>query len=73
MQKCLKECTKLKLQSIAIPSIGAGNLSYPDDVVARCLLNETVSYLDKNKGKPLSKKLICHLYAPHTPGLPTIL
>ena len=51
MQKCLIECTRLKLQSIAIPSIRADNLTYPDDVVARCLLNETASYLDKNKGK----------------------
>ena len=51
MQKCLNECTRLKLQSIAIPSIHADNLSYPDGVVAHCLLNETASYLHKNKGK----------------------
>ena len=66
MQKCLKECTRLKLQSIAIPSIGAGNLSYPDDVVARCLLNETASYLDKNKGKTTLRKVNFVIFMPRT-------
>ena len=50
VQQCLDECTKLGLSSIAIPSIGAGNLNYPDDVVARCLLDEAASYLKKNQG-----------------------
>ena len=66
MQKCLKECTRLKLQSIAIPSIGTGNLSYPDDVVACCLLNETASYLDKNKGKTTLQTVNFVIFRPHT-------
>ena len=66
MQKCLKECTRLKLQSIAIPSIGAGNLNYPDDVVARCLLNETASYLDKNKGKTTLQTVNFVIFIPRT-------
>ena len=57
IRKCLRQCDKLKLSSIAIPSIGAGNLKYPDDVVARCLLDEAGSYLKKNQGKT-SLKLI---------------
>ena len=66
MKKCLKECTRLKLQSIAIPSIGAGNLSYPDDVVARCLLNETASYLHKNKDKTTLRKVNFVIFMPRT-------
>ena len=66
MQKCLKECTRLKLQSIAIPSIGAGNLNYPEDVVARCLLNETASYLHKNKDKTILQKINFVIFMPRT-------
>ena len=66
MKKCLDECTRQKLQSVAIPSIGAGNLSYPDDVVARCLLNETASYLDKNKGKTTLQKINFVIFKPST-------
>ena len=66
MRKCLKECTRLQLQSIAIPSIGAGNLSYPDDVVARCLLNESASYLDKNRGKTTLQTVNFVISMPHT-------
>ena len=51
VKKCLQECTRLKAKSISIPSIGAGNLGYPADVVATCLLEETTSYMSKNKGK----------------------
>lgn len=50
MQKCLKKCSKLKLKSVGIPSIGAGTLNYPDDLVARCLLETTASYMEKNEG-----------------------
>ena len=51
VKKCLQECTRLKAKSISIPSIGAGNLGYPADVVATCLLEETTSYMSRNEGK----------------------
>ena len=51
VKKCLQECARLKAKSISIPSIGAGNLGYPADVVAKCLLEETASYLSRNKSK----------------------
>ena len=51
VQKCLAECTRLKAKSISIPSIGAGNLRYPDDVVSKVLIEETASYLEHNSGK----------------------
>ena len=41
----------IKAKSISIPSIGAGNLGYPADVVAKCLLEETASFLSRNKSK----------------------
>ena len=34
-----------------MPSIGAGNLRYPNDVVARVLMEETASFFQKNQGK----------------------
>uniref|UniRef100_A0A1X7UHJ5 Poly [ADP-ribose] polymerase n=1 Tax=Amphimedon queenslandica TaxID=400682 RepID=A0A1X7UHJ5_AMPQE len=49
--KCLEECTRLKLKSLSMPSIGAGNLKYPNDVVARVLMEETASFFQKNQGK----------------------
>ncbi|XP_003388008.1 PREDICTED: poly [ADP-ribose] polymerase 14-like [Amphimedon queenslandica] len=49
--ECLKECTRLKLKSLSMPSIGAGNLKYPNDVVARVLMEETTSFFQKNQGK----------------------
>ena len=51
MKKCLQECSRLKAKSVSIPSIGAGNLKYPGNVVARCLLEESVDYMSNNKGK----------------------
>ena len=51
VQKCLAECTRLNVKGISIPSIGAGNLKYPYDVVAKALIEETASYLVNNKGK----------------------
>ena len=57
VKKCLQECTRLKAKSISIPSIGAGNLKYPADVVATCLLEETTSYLSRNEER-LSLQLV---------------
>lgn len=38
-----------------MPSIGAGNLKYPPDVVARVLIEETISFFQKNNGKTTLK------------------
>ena len=51
VRKCLQECARLKAKSISIPSVGAGNLGYPGDAVAKCLLEETLNYLTINEGK----------------------
>ena len=34
-----------------MPSIGAGNLKYPDEIVAKVLMEETASFFQKNEGE----------------------
>ena len=51
VQKCLTECNRLRVKSISIPSIGAGNLKYPNDVVSKILLEEAALYLEQNRGR----------------------
>ena len=55
MTQVMKECDRLKASSVAIPSIGAGNLGFPDDVVARILLETVSTYMDKNRNTPIKK------------------
>ena len=49
IQKCLKNCDKRKANSIAFPSIGAGNLGYPNSVVANIMTKEIFDYLSTTK------------------------
>ena len=51
VQKCLAECTRLGVKSVAIPSIGAGKLKYPDNVVSKILLEEAALYMKQNSEK----------------------
>ena len=53
VKKCLKECTKLGMTSIAFPAIGTGNLGYPNDVVARIMV-ETISSFLSHKSNTLN-------------------
>ncbi len=57
MKQCLQECTRLRVKSLSVPSIGAGNLNYPPDIVAKCLLDETSTYMKANS-KSTTLKLI---------------
>ena len=41
------------MKSISIPSIGAGNLQYPPDVVAKCLIETAAEYISKHQHKSL--------------------
>ena len=45
------------MKSIAFPSIGTGNLGYPNDAVARIIVKEVLDYLSNNK-----KSCIDHVY-----------
>lgn len=46
----MEECSRLNVSSVAIPSLGAGNLFYPHSIVAKCLLEETFDYLMEHDG-----------------------
>ena len=45
ISSCLGKLTSMKLKSIALPAIGTGSLKYPNDLVARCFLDEVSSFL----------------------------
>ena len=53
----------MNLTSIAFPSIGAGTLKYDDDLVARCLLDEAVSYLEKHQSNTSVKQIRFVIYS----------
>ena len=50
LKKCFKECASRGMISIAIPSIGTGNLNYPQKVVAKITVEEAISFLSKKRG-----------------------
>ena len=47
--KCLKICDEKEISSIAFPALGAGNLGYPTDFVAKVMTNTVQSYLQVNR------------------------
>ena len=49
MQKCLEACDKLRASTIAFPALGAGNLNYPQNVVADIMINTIAAYLKANR------------------------
>ena len=55
MTQVMKECDRLKASSVAIPSIGAGNLGFPPDALARILFDAVSTYLDQNKSTSVKK------------------
>ena len=48
VQKCLEACDKLKALTVAFPALGAGNLNYPQNVVADIMVNTIAAYLKAN-------------------------
>ena len=46
--KCLEKCEKIKASTIAFPALGAGNLNYPQNVVADTMVSTITSYLKSN-------------------------
>lgn len=55
VRKCLKKCDEKGAQTIAFPSIGTGNLGYPNDVVASTMIKEIFDYLSSNKKSKINK------------------
>ncbi|XP_061105701.1 protein mono-ADP-ribosyltransferase PARP14 [Conger conger] len=44
VQKCLSDAEQHRMQSLAFPAIGTGNLGFPRDLVARILLSEALAF-----------------------------
>ena len=44
VQKCLRECEQKGACSIAFPAVGAGNLGYPSQVVAKVMISAVQDY-----------------------------
>ena len=49
----MKKCTKHGVTSIAFPAIGTGALHFPNDVVARIMVNEISNFLSSQKSTVL--------------------
>lgn len=49
MCRCLKKCEEKGAKSIAFPSIGTGNLGYPNNVVAKIMVKEIFDYFSFTK------------------------
>lgn len=58
VNKCLQNASSAGHSSIAIPSIGTGNLRYPKDVVARAMFDEVHEFSLKN---PQTNLRLIHL------------
>ena len=57
---CLNKLVEKDLNSIAIPSVGAGGLGYPANLVAKSSLNSIVSFLNLNRKKKFKIRLIIY-------------
>ena len=49
VQKCLETCDKLRASTIAFPALGAGNLSYPQHIVADIMVSTIAGYFKVNR------------------------
>ncbi len=58
VQSALAECDSRRLQSIAFPAIGIGNLKFPVDVAVEALVSSTFDYLIQNRSSTSIKKVI---------------
>ena len=57
VQSALAECDSRRLQSIAFPAIGIGNLKFPVDVAVEALVSSTFDYLIQNRSSTSIKKV----------------
>ena len=65
VNKCLKECTKHGVKSIAFPAIGTGNLGYPNDVVARIMIDTISSFLSHKSNTLNAVYLVTYMVDTH--------
>ena len=55
---CLKKLAEKNFSSIAIPSIGAGGLAHPADLVAKSSLQSIIGYLNINRTKKFFVRIV---------------
>ena len=58
VQSALEECNSRRLQSIAFPAIGIGNLQFPVDVAVETLVSSAFDYLLQNRSSTSIQKVI---------------
>ena len=66
MQKCLEVCDKLRVSTIAFPALGAGNLNYPQNVVADIMVNTIAAYLKANRSTTCIKTVKLVIFMDNT-------
>ena len=66
MQKCLEVCDKLRASTIAFPALGAGNLNYPQNVVADIMVNTIAAYLKANRSTTCIKTVKLVIFMDNT-------
>ena len=48
MTDCLNQAATAEHTSIAFPALGTGNLGYPEQNVAKCMMDIVIDYAEKN-------------------------
>ena len=66
MHGCMKKCTKRGVNSIAFPAIGTGALHFPNEVVARIMVEEISSYLSSQHRGTTLREVHLVIYMPDT-------
>ena len=66
MQKCLETCDRLRASTIAFPALGAGNLNYPQNVVADIMVNTIAAYLKVNRSTTCIKTVKLVIFMDNT-------
>ena len=66
MQKILNKVQNLSLTSISIPALGTGNLNFPEDLVAKVLIDEAKKFSSKQKSSLKIKQYNIVVYSGNT-------
>ena len=66
MEKCLEACDKLRASTIAFPALGAGNLNYPQNVVADIMISTIAAYLKANRSTTCIKTVKLVIFMDNT-------
>lgn len=68
LTSALTQAHQAQYQSLAIPSLGTGNLRWPHDVVARTTFDAVINFSKANPGTSL-KNIVLVIYPADQPSL----